>query len=60
MSKFCVDLTQTVHTTYRRYIEANSKEDARTIAEKDFFDLDDYEIKYEDFAEEYIEIKEIK
>ena len=60
MSKYCVNLTQTVHTTYRKYIEASSKEDARTIIEDEFFDLDDYEVKYENCASKYIEIEEIK
>ena len=60
MNKYQIDVIQTVNTTYRKFIEANSKEEARDIVEADGIDLDDYEIVYDDYIEEYIEIEEIK
>lgn len=60
MNKYRIDVIQTVNTTYRKFIEANSKEEARDIVEADCIDLDDYEIVYDDYIGEYIEIEEIK
>ena len=60
MNKYQIDVIQTVNTTYRKFIEANSKEEARDIVEADGIDLDDYEIVYDDYIGEYIEIEEIK
>lgn len=60
MPRFCVDLTQTVDTTYRRFVEANSKEEVENIIEADYFDLNDYQIVYDDCVSDYIEIEEIK
>ena len=60
MNKYQIDVIQTVNTTYRKFIEYNSKEEARDIVEADCIDLDDYEIIYDDYIGEYIEIEEIK
>ena len=60
MNKYRIDVIQTVNTTYRKFIEANSKEEAIDIVEVDCIDLDDFEIVYDDYIEEYIEIEEIK